>query len=191
MAVVGPGTRLWHRHPAVRAQELTFGEKSADWLKHWFLGTWTALGLVAAWIAVWVALQRSSFGWDLYPFILLNLCLSCLAAVQGIILQISANRGDKVSAVIALHTQGNTDKLASHADQLLALQKHIEDNTDKLSKLVTGTAPQLLAVNGVLASQQDQLLDMHKQQVDMLRSLSGIQVAIADIQARLTSDPAS
>jgi uncharacterized membrane protein len=90
---------------------------------------------------VWVALQRSSFGWDLYPFILLNLCLSCLAAVQGIILQISVNRGDKV---IALHTQGNTDKLASHADQLL----------------VTGTAPQLLAVNGVLASQQDQLLDM-------------------------------
>jgi hypothetical protein len=90
-----------------------------------------------------------------------------------------------------LHTEGNTDKLASHADQLLALQKHIEDNTDKLSKLVTGTAPQLLAVNGVLASQQDQLLDMQKQQVDMLRSLSVIQVAIADIQARLTSDPAS
>jgi hypothetical protein len=83
--VVKPGTRLWHRHPAVRAQKLTFGEKAADWLKHWF-GTWIALGLVTVWIAAWIALQRTSISWDLYPFILLNLCLSCLAAVQGIIL---------------------------------------------------------------------------------------------------------
>jgi uncharacterized membrane protein len=163
--------------------------KAADWLKHWFLGTWTALGLVAAWIAAWIALQRTSIGWDLYPFILLNLCLSCLAAVRGIILQISANRGDKVNSVIALHTQDNTDKLALHSDQLLALQKHTEDNTDKLSKLVTSTAPQLLALRGVLASQHDQLLDMQKQQMDMLKSLNVIQAAINDIQARLTSGP--
>ena len=80
MAVVRPGTRLWHRHPAVRAHEPTFGEKAADWLKHWF-GTWIALGLVTVWIATWIALQRTSISWDLYPFILLNLCLSCLAAV--------------------------------------------------------------------------------------------------------------
>jgi uncharacterized membrane protein len=104
VAVIRPGTRLWRRHPAFR-HEPTFGEKAADWLKHWFLGTWTALGLVAVWIAAWIALQRSSIHWDLYPFILLNLCLSCLAAVQGIILQISANRGDKVNAVISLHTE--------------------------------------------------------------------------------------
>ena len=37
--MVRPGTRLWHRHPAVRAQEVTFGEKAADWLKHWFLAS--------------------------------------------------------------------------------------------------------------------------------------------------------
>ena len=58
--MVRPGTRLWHRHPAVRSQESTFGEKAADWLKHWFLGTWIALGLVTLWIAVWIALQRSN-----------------------------------------------------------------------------------------------------------------------------------
>ena len=158
--MVRPGTRLWHRHPAVRAQEPTFGEKAADWLKHWFLGTWIALGLVALWIAVWIALQRTSISWDLYPFILLNLCLSCLAAVQGIILQISANRGDKVNAVIALHTEDNTDRLA-------VLAQHNVDNTNKL------------------ATQYDQLLDLQKQQLDMLRSLNGIQVAIESIQARL------
>src|SRR5215469_18171704 len=70
-AVVRPGTRLWHRHPAVSSQESTFGEKAADWLKHWFLGTWIALGLVTLWIATWIALQRTSISWDLYPFILL------------------------------------------------------------------------------------------------------------------------
>ena len=148
--MVRPGTRLWHRHPAVRAQQLTFGEKAADWLKHWFLGTWIALGLVTVWIAVWIALQRTAISWDLYPFILLNLCLSCLAAVQGIILQISANRGDKVNAVIALHTESNTDKLAA---------------------------------------QNDQLLDLQKQQIEMLKSLSGIQAAIDGIQARLADGP--
>jgi uncharacterized membrane protein len=158
-AVVRPGTRLWHRHPAVRAQEPTFGEKAADWLKHWF-GTWIALGLVTVWIAVWIALQRTPIGWDLYPFILLNLCLSCLAAVQGIILQISANRGDKVNAVIALHTEDNTDKLA-------VIAQHNEANTNKL------------------ATQYDQLLDLQKQQIEMLKSLNGIQVAIEGIQARL------
>ena len=140
--MVRPGTRLWRRHPAFRARKPTVGEKAADWLKHWFLGTWTALSLVAGWIAVWIALQRTSVHWDLYPFILLNLCLSCLAAVQGIILQISANRGDKVNAIIATHTEGNTDKLT-------VIAQHVADNTD------------------------------------LPKSLSGIQVAIDGIQARL------
>ena len=161
--MVRPGTRLWHRHPAVRAQELTLGEKAADWLKHWF-GTWIALGLVTVWIAVWIALQRTSISWDLYPFILLNLCLSCLAAVQGIILQISANRGDKVNAVIALHTEGNTDKLA-------VIAQHNEEHTNKL------------------ATQSDQILDLQKQQLVMLKSLNGLQAAVDGIQARLTGGP--
>jgi uncharacterized membrane protein len=147
--VVRPGTRLWHRHPAVRAHKRTVGEIAADWLKHWF-GTWTALGLVVVWIAVWVALQRTSIQWDLYPFILLNLCLSCLAAVQGIILQISANRGDKINAAIALHTEDNTEALRHQHDQILALQE---------------------------------------QQMDMLRSLNVIQVALDGIQARLAPVP--
>jgi len=161
--VVRPGTRLWHRHPAVRAQEPTFGEKAADWLKHWF-GTWIALGLVTVWIAVWIGLQRTSISWDLYPFILLNLCLSCLAAVQGIILQISANRGDKVNAVIALHTEDNTDKLA-------VIAQHNEENTNKL------------------AAQSDQILDLQRQQIEMLKSLNGIEAAIDGIHARLADGP--
>lgn len=103
--------RLWARHPGVRSgDQLKFSERAADRLKRGF-GTWTALFVVAVWIGTWVVLQRTPLHWDAYPYILLNLCLSCLAAVQGIILQISANRGDRISAEVALHTQSNTDKL--------------------------------------------------------------------------------
>ena len=118
--MVRTGKSLWRRHPAVDKQ-LTTGERAADWLKHWF-GTWLALGLVATVIVFWIGAQRTSIRWDVYPFILLNLCLSCLAAVQGIILQISANRGDKKDAEVALHTSGNTDHLIAMEDELLVLQ---------------------------------------------------------------------
>jgi uncharacterized membrane protein len=121
--VVRTGQHLWARHPAVRAgSRLSAGERAADLLKRGF-GTWTALGAVAAAIGAWVALQRTGARWDPYPFILLNLCLSCLAAVQGIILQISANRGDRIAAEVALHTQENTDKLVEHGGQLYEINQ--------------------------------------------------------------------
>ena len=121
--MVTPGTRLWHRHPGVRSgAQLTLGERAADVLKRYF-GTWSALFAVAIWIAVWILLQKTSLAWDRSPFILLNLCLSCLAAVQGIILQISANRGDRISGEVALHTQGNTETMKQQSDEILTLQQ--------------------------------------------------------------------
>lgn len=42
-------------------------------------------------------------GFDPYPFILLNLILSCLAAMQGAILLIAARRSDQISAELAQH----------------------------------------------------------------------------------------
>lgn len=86
-------------------------------------------------IAAWVLLQRTSFRWDAYPFILLNLCLSCLAAVQGIILQISANRGDKISAAVALHTEGNTELIKALLDENTALTKTVHENTACLARV--------------------------------------------------------
>lgn len=113
--------QLWRKHPALAGEKLRFRDKAADQLKHWF-GTWTALAAVGGWITIWVLLQRTGAKFDPFPYILLNLCLSCLAAVQGIILQISANRGDRISAQVALHTEQNTDRLCGQGDQLMALQ---------------------------------------------------------------------
>jgi uncharacterized membrane protein len=42
-------------------------------------------------------------GFDPYPFILLNLVLSCLAAMQGAILLIAAKRQDQVASELATH----------------------------------------------------------------------------------------
>lgn len=117
---------LWHKHPHVRTDGcLTVGERAADWLKHWF-GTWTALGSVAATITVWITLQFTRLHWDLYPFILLNLCLSCLAAVQGIILQISANRQDRINSEVQLHTLTNGDKLLELNEQQMLILKRLD-----------------------------------------------------------------
>jgi uncharacterized membrane protein len=71
----------------------TFGQRAADALAR-FGGSWAFLlafgGALAGWIALNVARGASAF--DPYPFILLNLMLSCLAAVQAPIIMMSQNR---------------------------------------------------------------------------------------------------
>lgn len=117
-------SRHWDRHPHVRTgSQLTLGERAADVLKRWF-GTWAALGGVAAAIAVWTVAQVTPWRWDPYPYILLNLCLSCLAAVQGIVLQIAANRGDRIASEVATGThQMAEDLLALNQRQMQILEE--------------------------------------------------------------------
>ena len=122
--MVTTGRHLWRKHPAVRSgDQLSLGERAADVLKKWF-GTWTALFSVFGWLALWMTYQtaiKHNHGFDPYPWLLLNIILSCIAAVQGIILQISANRGDRINAEVALHTQRNTDALREQAGEILTL----------------------------------------------------------------------
>ncbi|HJW24963.1 MAG TPA: DUF1003 domain-containing protein [Rhodocyclaceae bacterium] len=76
---------------------LAFGERLADRMAD-FGGSWTFLMLFAALLAGWVVLNTyvlATRPFDPYPFILLNLCLSCLAAVQAPIIMMSQNRQDK------------------------------------------------------------------------------------------------
>jgi uncharacterized membrane protein len=92
----------WRRHPGVRSgQQLRLGERAADRLRN-SMGSWPfvfgALGFLAAWMAV-----NGGHGFDRYPFILLNLILSCLAALQGAILLIAAKRSDQISSELAQH----------------------------------------------------------------------------------------
>lgn len=97
-----PATRLWHRHPGVRAgSDLTRGERAADRIRNG-MGSWTFVAGALLFLAGWM-IGNGSRGFDPYPFILLNLILSCVAALQGAILLIAARRSDQISAELALH----------------------------------------------------------------------------------------
>ena len=76
-------------------QEATFGERIADGVAG-FGGSWTFIITFAAVLIAYtganVVLGRSA--WDPYPFILLNLFLSMLAAIQAPVIMMSQNRKD-------------------------------------------------------------------------------------------------
>jgi uncharacterized membrane protein len=92
----------WHPHPAVRTgDKLTAGERAADRLRNWMGSWWFVFGALV-FLAGWMVGNRSS-GFDKYPFILLNLILSCVAALQGAILLIAAKREEQISSDLARH----------------------------------------------------------------------------------------
>ena len=97
-------------HPHIRsAQDLTLGQRAADRLRNG-MGSWPFVFGALIFLAVWVIFNGDT-GFDPFPFILLNLFLSCLAALQGAILLIAAKRSDAISAELA-HHDFQTDKEA-------------------------------------------------------------------------------
>lgn len=92
----------WHFHPRVRSDdELTIGERAADRMRN-SMGSWPFVFAALIFLGAWMLYNRS-VGFDPYPFILLNLVLSCLAAMQGAILLIAAKRSDQVASELAQH----------------------------------------------------------------------------------------
>ena len=74
--------------------QLSFGDRVADKLTE-FGGSWAFIGLFFFVLGAWMAVNTFAFGvshFDEYPFILLNLLLSCLAAIQAPIIMMSQNR---------------------------------------------------------------------------------------------------
>jgi uncharacterized membrane protein len=72
---------------------MTFGERLADDVAK-YAGSWGFISIFALFLVVWMALNVVAWinTWDPYPFILLNLVLSCIAAVQAPIIMMSQNR---------------------------------------------------------------------------------------------------
>ena len=108
-------------------REWSFGERMADRIAA-FGGSWTFLILFGVFIALWIAMN--GVVWllrpvDPYPFILLNLVLSCLAAVQAPIIMMSQNR------------QEAKDRLRSQHDYQVNLKaeleiRHLHEKVDHL-----------------------------------------------------------
>lgn len=84
------------RHPnEIIDREATFGERVADSVAG-FGGSWTFIISFTVSLAVYVTVDSliGKHAWDPYPFILLNLFLSMLAAIQAPIIMMSQNRQD-------------------------------------------------------------------------------------------------
>jgi CRP/FNR family transcriptional regulator, cyclic AMP receptor protein len=81
-------------------EDLSFGERIADSVAG-FGGSWTFiltfLAVLVIYTAFNIALRQKA--WDPYPFILLNLFLSMLAAIQAPVIMMSQNRQDKKDRV--------------------------------------------------------------------------------------------
>lgn len=78
--------------PSDFRQQLSLGDRIADRVAI-FGGSWTFLGCFAAFMLAWMFLNTATARpADPYPFILLNLILSCLAAVQAPVIMMSQNR---------------------------------------------------------------------------------------------------
>ena len=127
--------RGWKWHPTVRTgDQLTRGERAADKMRNG-MGSWTFVFAACGFLALWMIVNatiRHAHGstFDPYPFILLNLLLSCVAALQGAILLIAARRSDQISSELAQHDfeadVASHELLKSLCDQVTRLTELLE-----------------------------------------------------------------
>ena len=85
--------------------ERTFGERLADGIAN-FGGSWVFISIFCAVVLGWMVLNSLlliAHPFDPYPYILLNLVLSCLAAIQAPIIMMSQNRQEERDRLRAAH----------------------------------------------------------------------------------------
>ena len=83
-------------NPAGEKEKYTLGQRAADAIAK-FAGSWAFIfaftGVLILWMLVNTLLAAKAF--DPYPFILLNLVLSCVAAIQAPLIMMSQNRQEE------------------------------------------------------------------------------------------------
>jgi len=118
-------------------QQATFGERIAD-IVAGFGGSWTFIIIFAATISVYAAINilLGNKAWDPYPFILLNLFLSLLAAIQAPVIMMSQNRQDTKDRVRGeLDFQVNK-RAASEIQGLARKLNMLDEKVDDVGELL-------------------------------------------------------
>ena len=127
----------------VIAEQLSVGDRVADEVAR-FGGSWSFITMFAVVLVVWVAvnLALASHAWDPYPFILLNLFLSMLAAIQAPVIMMSQNRQDAKDRLRGeLHYRVNM-KAEMEVSQVLERLNRVEDQLDAvLDRRAPGRSP--------------------------------------------------
>ena len=131
-------------------KKLTFGERLSDRIAE-FGGSWKFLISFGAVLIIWIAINGVilvTHAFDPYPFILLNLILSCLAAVQAPIIMMSQNRAEA------------RDRLRAENDYKVNLKaeleiRHLHEKIDHL-----------------LRRQYNRLFEIQQIQIELLEEIS-------------------
>ncbi len=131
-------------------RQLSLGERVADRMAE-FGGSWTFILIFAAVIVAWVVLnsiRRWQEPFDPFPYILLNLVLSCLAAIQAPVIMMSQNR------------QEAKDRLRGESDYRTNLKAELEirNLNSKIDMLLTHQWQQLLEIQKIQMEMMQELL---------------------------------
>ena len=129
---------------------LSRGQKMADHVAS-FGGSWTFIISFGFFLIVWILLNTAFLlnkGFDPYPFILLNLILSCIAALQAPIIMMSQNR------------QEEKDRERSKLDYMINMKSELEIRTlhEKLDHLII--------------HQQRDLFEIQEIQIEMMKDIT-------------------
>lgn len=131
------------------ASQITFGQKIADKVAE-FGGSWTFIISFMFFLVVWICFNAFILlnkGFDPYPFILLNLILSCIAALQAPVIMMSQNR------------QEEKDRQRSKNDYMVNLKSELEIRMlhEKIDHLIM--------------HQEQSLIELQKVQIDMMNDI--------------------
>ena len=117
----------------LREGKLTLGQRMADHIAQ-FAGSWTFilvfLGCLVAWIILNLLMAVKAF--DPYPFILLNLLLSCVAALQAPVIMMSQNRQEEKDRIRSQNDYKTNLKSEIIIEDLHRKLDQILDTQDKL-----------------------------------------------------------
>ena len=130
-------------------RKLTFGERMSDSMAK-YAGSWRFIGIFMFTLLAWIILNAVVLihrPFDPYPFILLNLILSCIAAIQAPIIMMSQNR------------QESKDRMRSEYDYRVNLKAELEIRQlhEKIDQL--------------LANQWQRLLEIQALQMDLIQEI--------------------
>ena len=120
------------------AEKLTFGQRVADRVAV-FGGSWPFIGAFAAVMVIWMTYNVvTQAAFDPYPFILLNLMLSTLAALQAPVIMMSQNRQAAKDKLLSENDYHVNLKAELGIESLLNGQAEIATRVAALEKVVRG-----------------------------------------------------
>jgi uncharacterized membrane protein len=123
-------------------REATFGERIADSVAG-FGGSWTFIISFLVALVVYTIIQTllGKTGWDPYPYILLNLILSMLAAIQAPVIMMSQNRQDTKDRLRSELDYEVNRRAEAEIKSLARKLNHLGDKVGDIEDLLRSSSP--------------------------------------------------